>query len=306
MVLLLATAGAVHLRALAGAHLRMTRAYSPRSFVPSPDTLEPLSLGYQAALADLLWMRALVYFGEELEHNERAAAVFDHAEAILALDPDFKAAYTWIGVAGTYRTGEVKREDYLRTLSFLRRAAERFPDDAEIRWDVGATMVYDQPRALRKGNPELSRRIELEGLEHVEYAATHGAAPPWVLFTAATKRRELGQTEQALNRLREMAPLIDDPEIRQGLEQRIAALQAESAGLQRDAELEHLERRHRATYPWVPLGLWILVDDPAADDGGLMRDSGDGMLPAPDETDARTEEAGADPRGDGDRRLRGR
>lgn len=284
LLLLISFAGTLELRSSAAAHLTATRSYDPRSFVPHPEVLPVLSLGYDRALADLLWMRALVYLGEEFEHRESAKSVFDHTDAILALDPDFKAAYWWIGVTGTYRAGEVTTDDYLRTLDYLRRAAERFPDDPEVRWDLGAMMVYDQPRELREGQPELSERIELEGLEHVEYAAVHDAAPPWVLFTATTKRYQLGQTEQALTRLRELVGLVEDPDIRQGLEQRILQLQTESAGLLRDAELEHLERRHRATYPWVPLGLWILVDDPAADPDGLMGESGDAMLPAPDGT----------------------
>lgn len=306
LLLVLSAAGTLQLRGSAAAHLRATRGYSPRSFVPDPTALKALSLGYDRALADLLWMRALVYLGEEFRHQGEAQAVFDHSEAILALDPGFKAVYEWIGVAGTYRLGEVSKEDYLRTLSFLRRAAERFPDDPEVRWDLGATMVYDQPPSVRRDDPELSQRIELEGLEHVEFAAAHGAAPPWVLFTATAKRHRLGQTEQALTSLREMATIVDDPETRRGIEERIEILEAETARLARDAELEHLQRRHRATYPWVPLGLWILVDDPNVEVEGLMGESSDAMLRAPDETETEDEGAGPDPGGDGDRRLRGR
>ncbi len=305
LLLVTAAAGSLELRAAAADHVRETRAYDPRSLVPDPDVVRVLSLGYDRALADILWMRALVYLGEEFQHHEGASAVFDHADALLALDPDFKKAYEWIGVVGTYRLGETSTEDYLRTLTYLRRAAERFPDDPKIRWDVGATMVFDQPRAVRE-DAELSARLESEGLEHVEYAAAHGAAPPWILFTATTKRRELGQTEQALTNLRQMAGIVDDPEVRQQLEQRIVALEAEAATLSRDAELEHLRRRHRSTYPWVPLGLWILVDDPAADAEGLMGESSDAMLRAPDGTDEDTSDSGPDPGGDGDRRLRGR
>ena len=298
-------AGATLLRADAAEHLRDTRVYDARSFVPDADALPALSLGYDRALADLLWMRALVYLGEEFQHRERAGAVFAYADALLALDPDFQKVYEWIGVVGTYRLGEASEEDYLETLRFLRQGVERFPDDPKMRWDVGATMVFDQPRAVRQ-DAELSARIEAEGLEHVEYAAAHGAAPPWVMVTATAKRQALGQTEQALTNLRQMVGIVDDPAVRQQLEQRIVTLEAQSAQLSRDAELEHLQRRHRATYPWVPLGLWILVDDPATDPEGLMEESGDAMLRAPDATDPDTSDSGADPGGDGDRRLRGR
>ncbi len=86
-----------------------------------------------------------------------------------------------------------------------------------------------------------------------------------------------------------MYGLMDDPEVRRDIEARIAALELESADLSRDAELEHLQRRHRETYPWVPLGLWILVREPGAEPGGLMGESGDAMLPAPDEAGTDTQ-----------------
>lgn len=289
VLLALCAAGSHVLRAEAAAHLRETRGYDPKDFVPDPSALRALSLGYDRALADLLWMRALVYVGEEFEHRSEGTAVFRHADGILALDPDFEAVYEWISVVGTYRLGDIHTDDYLRTIDYLRTAAERFRDDGEMRWTVGATMVFDQPPQLREEDPELSQRLELEGLEHVDYAVRHGAAPSWMVFATSSKLRELGRTEQAIESLREMYGLTDDPGVRRDIEERLAALEMESAWLARDAELEHLEQRHQATYPWVPVGLWILVDDPAADPDGLMGESGDAMLPGPDETDAQPE-----------------
>ena len=265
-ILLLAAGavGSLQLRAEAADRLRATRAYEPRDFLPGAETLVPLSLGYRRALADLLWMRALVYVGEEFGERSGGEAVFGHADALLALDPEFAKVYRWIGVMGTYRIGATSDDDYLRTMSYLRRGAERFPDDAKMRWDLGASLVFDQPRGLADRDQALSERLEVEGLEHVFYAARHGEGPPWMAFTAATKLRRLGRTEQAIDNLRQMVEMVDDPETRRELEGRIAALREEADTLARDAELEHLELRRRDTYPWLPMDLFILVEEPAA------------------------------------------
>ena len=72
-----------------------------------------------------------------------------------------------------------------------------------------------------------------------------------------------------------------------------------------EADRERLTERWREERPWMPMAFWALTSE-EAQRGGLMGESGDAMLPERDESDADTEDAGADPGGDGDRRLRGR
>ena len=59
--------------------------------------------GWREALADLIWMRALVYYGDEIVHEGDVEFVFEYGDAIEALDPDLVSVYRWVGTAGIYR-----------------------------------------------------------------------------------------------------------------------------------------------------------------------------------------------------------
>src|SRR5688572_8030137 len=100
-VLSIALAALASDRLRAGAHDRYMSAqrYEDIYYLPPADWLRVFSLGYDEALADLIWMRALVYFGQEFEHAGRLEYVFEYGDAIAALDPHFLAIYRWIGMA---------------------------------------------------------------------------------------------------------------------------------------------------------------------------------------------------------------
>src|SRR5262245_31773564 len=77
--------------------------YADSYYLPPPDWLPVLALHYDAALADLIWIRSLLYFGEELVHRGEVRYLYQHADAMIALDPKFRAVYHWIAVAALYR-----------------------------------------------------------------------------------------------------------------------------------------------------------------------------------------------------------
>src|SRR5262245_51129266 len=113
-----------------------TQTYEDVYYLPPPENLKLFSLGHRAALADLIWMKALVYFGDELHHRGNAANLFRYADAILALDDHFARAYRWVASAAIYRTGHVTVDDVYKAIRYLERAVRIFPDDGEIAWDL--------------------------------------------------------------------------------------------------------------------------------------------------------------------------
>src|SRR5262245_27210880 len=65
-------------------------------YVPPPGYLQPMSLGYREALADLIWVQALVFTGEHMGEDD-LQSVTRYAEAITGLSPRFEQAYVWGG-----------------------------------------------------------------------------------------------------------------------------------------------------------------------------------------------------------------
>jgi hypothetical protein len=143
LCLLLAAAAADKVRERAQRQFLQTQSYEDLYYLPPSDSLVIGSLGYREALADLLWMKALVYYGEELLHRGEVRHLFRYGDAVLALDPEFRRVYRWVASSALYRTGNVSADDVYAAIRYLEVAARRFPDDGELAWDLGANYAFE-------------------------------------------------------------------------------------------------------------------------------------------------------------------
>ncbi len=206
--------------------------YEDTYYLPPPEWLRVFSLGWDEALADFVWMKALVNFGDELQHGGDASHVFDYTEAMLALDPHFRAAYRWIGTAGLYRLGTLTPEDVERSIGIMERGAHVLPADGELAWDIGAALTFELVPLLH--DTAAQDRARARGVPYLMEAVRLGAAPEWAALTNATMLARLGRTEQAVRHLEEVYASVDDPEERARLAEQNP----------RDAE----PRRHRRVH----------------------------------------------------------
>ena len=173
-------------------HYLETQTYEDIYYLPPPEWLQVMSLGHRRALADLIWLRALIYFGDEFESGGAVKHVFNYGDSMLALDPDFRRVYRWVGVAAVYTPTGSPLEFIERSIDVLRRGAERFPNDGQLAWDVAATITYELLPRLPKDDPS-RERLEAEGSDYMVAAARLGAGPDWLVLTNATSLRKLGE-----------------------------------------------------------------------------------------------------------------
>jgi hypothetical protein len=268
LALLAAVAGVGSLRSRSMDHYLDTQTYEDIYYLPPPEWLEVMSLGYRRALADLIWLRALIYFGDEFIHEGAVKHVHNYGESMLKLDPDFRRVYRWIGVAGVYTPKGSPPEFIERAVEVLRRGVERFPNDGELAWDTGATIVYELLPNMPKDDPD-RQRLEAEGNEHLLAAARLGAGPDWLVITNATSLRRLGEKERELRHLEEMYALVRDPAVKAEIEARLSQLRDEAyAEAFRRANQEFEERRER-DFPYLPPTLYFFVADPIESTAGL-------------------------------------
>lgn len=260
-VLVASVAGVWTLRGRAMEHYLETQAYEDIYYLPPPQWLEVMSLGYRRALADLIWLRALIYFGDEFENRGAVKHVFNYGDSMLALDPDFERVYRWIGVAGVY-TPEGSPVEYLeRSVAVLRQGAQRFPDSGKLAWDTGATIAYELLPRLPKDHPS-REQLQLEANEHMMAAARLGEGPEWLVLTNASLLSKLGHSEREQRHLEEMYAIVRDPEVKVQIERRLSKLRDEAyADAFRNANAEFEERRQRE-FPYVPSSLYFFVAEP--------------------------------------------
>ncbi|MCB9708623.1 MAG: hypothetical protein H6714_07560 [Myxococcales bacterium] len=242
--------------------------YEDVYYLPPTDWLPVFSLGYHEALADLIWLKALVYFGDELYHRGQVAYLFNYVDAMLALDPGFRQIYRWVGSAALYRTGTVTSKDAWRAISYLEKGVRRFPDDGELAWDLGASLSYELP-------PLLSTAAEKEkaiarGVPYLETAARLGAGPSWLALSNATQLVRLGQVEQALRHLEEIYATVHDPETREQIRYQIARYRDQAYAEAFEHAHKEFQSEWQRDYPYLPSTLFMLVGPKIPIDDGAL------------------------------------
>lgn len=245
------------LRATAHSEHRAAQRYEDVYYLPPADWLRVFSLGYDEAIADLIWMRALIYFGDELQHGGNVENVFEYAEAIATLDPHFLAVYRWVGTAGIYRPINVTPDDIERSVEFMKRGARLFPENGELAWDIGAALVFELVPLLE--DEEAMDRARERGMPWLMAAARRGAAPDWVVLSNASILARIGRTDQAARHLEEMYLTVEDPTTRQQIADRIRELRDRAQAEALMASMRELEEKRDEDFPYAPLGLYLLL-----------------------------------------------
>ncbi|MBX3270071.1 MAG: hypothetical protein KF729_07405 [Sandaracinaceae bacterium] len=252
------------LRARAHVSWRETQAYEGGYYLPPREWLPALSLGWREALADLVWMRALIYYGDEMHHGGDVRFAYEYAEAIEALDPDFVAVYRWVGMAGLYRPTAITADDVERAVTIMQRGAERHPLDGQLAWDLGAVLVFELPPLLE--DTEAADAARARGVPFLVRASRLGAAPEWASLSNAALLARIGRTDQAARLLEDLYAHTDDLATRERIAMRIRQMRDEAQAEAFLARMEELEQERRRAFPYTPAGLYLLIGPrPAAD-----------------------------------------
>jgi len=174
-----------------------------------------LALGYDNLLADIYWMRAVVYYG-----SVRLASAADRnydllypmLDMVTTLDPDFKVAYRFgaIFLTEAYPSGPGRPD---QAIDLLQRGAAQDPKAWEYIHDIGFVYYWwlgDYPQAASW----FSRAAEVPG------------APIWLKPLAATTLAEGGDRNLSRQMWRQIAEGSDVEWIRSSAATRLMQLDA--------------------------------------------------------------------------------
>lgn len=228
--------------------------YEDLYYLPPPAWLGVMSLGHREAFADVVWMKGLVYVGDEFREEGGMQNVFRYADAMITLDPEFRRAYEWTGVAGLYRPTDSTREEIETTIEFLRLGVERFPNDGELKWDLGTTLMYELTRHVDGEEKEAVRR---EATQHMVAAARLGAGPPYLALSNATQLLRQGEIDTAIRHLEEMYPLIDNEETQAAILGELQRLRGAAQAEAVQAARESFANEWMGAYPWIPSAFYL-------------------------------------------------
>ncbi len=224
-------------------------------FLPRPSAIHALSLGHHELAADLVYLRAVLYFGTQVSMKGELRWLDNYLQTIIDLDPRWKTPYRWAGVATMYNGQAITRERILASNHFLKLGIEHFPSDWELPFMLGCNLLFE----LKAKDATEHARFTSEGADWIRRAALVGGAPPWAALLAATILRKEGREDAALRHLEQVYYSTTDERTRQEVHNRLLALKT-SIDFEREArDRARFSAEKKATLPYVSDTLFALV-----------------------------------------------
>jgi len=143
--------------------------------LPPPSQVKALSLGYDAAVADMLWAHTLVAQGIHLQERRRFTNITRLYDAINELDPTWRTPYRLADALITLQSAAIGFEEVSATRRILERGIQNRPLDAELWLNLGQFVAFIAPSSYLDDHPELIPTWRDEGLRYLERAAELGA-----------------------------------------------------------------------------------------------------------------------------------
>lgn len=219
-----------------------------------------IALGHREWAADILWLRALIYYGETVSGAAAQRRLQDFSRTVEEVDPRFRLAYLWGATVSVYNNRRISRQSVEFAIGHVTRGLEQFPNDGELLYQLGFLYWTEMDPFYRSDEERAAGRRR--GAVYFQRASSVGFGPAWMALAAANALQAAGLNEQAIEHLRAMALTASDDTTRA----RIAARIEEVMGTQRespfDAEFQRLEAQRSATFPYVQPLLFVLVGPP--------------------------------------------
>jgi tetratricopeptide (TPR) repeat protein len=180
----------------------------------SPDQVVVESLGYRAALADAIFAHVLVSYGLHFQEHRRFEFVGDYIDTATTLDPTFRDPYSFADTLLVMSPEKPRLSDYERAKELLLRGLKNRPYDTELWLTTGEFLSYLAPPYLEDQNMKSAWRLEGGRiLARACELANKNENVPYNCIQAAGLLEEAGEREAAIESMRRLIAVSDDPEI---------------------------------------------------------------------------------------------
>jgi tetratricopeptide (TPR) repeat protein len=182
-------------------------------YLNSSEGLKRASIGFDGLMADIYWIRTLLYFGEKFDEQRRANQYFNVSELNLLepmlnitieLDPRYIAAYRF----GAVFLPEINPENAAR---FVELGIRNNPGEWRLYQDLG--FVYWRQGRYREAADAYARGAALPG------------APPWMRTMTPLMLAKGGDRETAREIFLRLYEESDDPFVKQVCEEQLRKLE---------------------------------------------------------------------------------
>ncbi len=182
--------------------------YEQFLYLPSGRHTKALTLGFSNLAADVLWVRAVSYFGGHILTDNEYPWLYRILVQVTTLDPPFMYPYLFGGMVLA-----LKPETGHESIAMLARGMANYPGDWRYPFYIGFNAFYNQH------DPE--RAAEL-----MRYAASLQGSPEYLPHLAASLLAESGRIDAAIQFLETMAEGTSNHVARAKILSKIADLRA--------------------------------------------------------------------------------
>ncbi len=230
-------------------------------YLPSARVLHYLSLGHDAAMADLIWAKSLVYFGEEFTGMKRQTWLRQYLDTITDLDPYFRDAYLWAGTAMMYGGQHIDEKAVRNAIHFYRKGLRVFPEDWQLAWYLGFTLYFELPTRLN--DEKRAARAKKEAMRWLVKVGRNPQAPAFFRSFVLGALDKEGLREMASRMAAQIYAVTDNPEDLAALRKHLDSILGRKKASQWESWRREPLQQWQERLPWVPFELFLLMRDPA-------------------------------------------
>jgi hypothetical protein len=196
-------------------------------YLPSSSILRKLALGHTELAADLVAIRASVYFGTQLLERAPQRWLSRYLHTALDLDPHFHRLYLSGAAMLVYHGGRISPEDVETANRLLERGIKTFPTDWSLLFQLGFNKLWELPSATDPDDPRVPIWRQ-EGIEALRQATLLGDGPPWLpALVARLMTRHGGADELAIRYLEQVYATTSSAATREQIRAKLQALRGE-------------------------------------------------------------------------------
>ena len=184
------------------------RSFEQFLYLPSGRHTKALTLGFSNLAADVLWVRAVSYFGGHMLTDREYPWLYRILVQVTTLDPPFTYPYIFGGMALALKADSVDE-----SIAMLSRGMTNYPGDWRYPFYIGFNAFYNQR------DPERAAYL-------MRYAASLPGGPEYLPRLAASLLAESGRLDAAVRFLETMAEGTRDEAARAGILRKIEDLRA--------------------------------------------------------------------------------
>jgi hypothetical protein len=186
--------------------------------LPSPRQAIAMSLGYRAALAELLFAHVLVESGLHLQQHRRFETLTAYLTTVIELEPKFATPYRMADTLLTFQVGKPTLRDFKDARMFVERGMRELPFDQEVHLVAGQYLAYlAAPHIADLAGREEAERWRLAGARALARSCEligHDENIPYHCITAARLFDAAGERQAMQRFLERILAINDDEEIR--------------------------------------------------------------------------------------------